>query len=34
MDYVDVYIDYMWDWSTPPYDILEILNVINKIKFS
>ena len=37
MDYVDVYIDYMWDWSTPIYDILEILNImniINKIKFS
>ena len=34
MDYVDVYIDYMWDWSTPIYDILEILNIINKIKFN
>ena len=34
MDYVDVYIYHIRDWNTPIYDILEGLNINNKINFS
>ena len=30
MDYVDLYIYHMWDWSTPIYDILDGLNRVVK----
>ena len=30
MDYVDLYIYHMWDYETPPYDIMEGLNRIVK----
>ena len=30
MDYVDLYIYHMWDWSTPVYDIMDGLNRIVK----